>query len=37
MDSGDSAELHINDTLDAGAGLCNREMVATMVQEGPNT
>ncbi|NQU45438.1 MAG: L-aspartate oxidase [Chlorobium sp.] len=35
MDSGDSAELHINDTLDAGAGLCNRDMVATMVKEGP--
>ncbi len=35
MDSGDSADLHINDTLDAGAGLCNREMVSTMVHEGP--
>ena len=31
----DSAELHIEDTLGAGAGLCNREMVALMVREGP--
>ncbi|UZJ38252.1 L-aspartate oxidase [Prosthecochloris sp. SCSIO W1103] len=31
----DSAELHIEDTLDAGAGLCNHEMVSLMVREGP--
>jgi len=35
IDSGDSAELHIADTLNAGAGLCNRDMVAIMVNEGP--
>ncbi len=32
----DSAELHINDTLDAGAGLCNRNTVGIMVREGPS-
>ncbi len=35
IDSNDSAELHIADTLDAGAGLCNVEMVSLMVEEGP--
>jgi len=35
IDENDSAELHIRDTLDAGAGLCNREMVSLMVTEGP--
>ncbi len=35
IDSGDKAELHIEDTLNAGAGLCNRDMVAIMVEEGP--
>jgi L-aspartate oxidase len=35
IDSSDSAELHIADTLDAGAGLCNEEMVRLMVEEGP--
>jgi L-aspartate oxidase len=35
INSDDSAELHISDTLDAGAGLCNREMVGIMVNEGP--
>ena len=35
IDSNDSAELHIADTLDAGAGLCNLEMVSLMVEEGP--
>lgn len=35
IDSSDSADLHIADTLDAGAGLCNREMVEIMVKEGP--
>jgi len=32
----DSADLHIADTLDAGAGLCNKEMVSLMVNEGPD-
>lgn len=35
IDSDDKAELHIEDTLNAGAGLCNRDMVAIMVEEGP--
>jgi L-aspartate oxidase len=35
IDSQDSPELHIADTLDAGAGLCNKEMVSIMVHEGP--
>ena len=35
IDNNDSAELHIADTLDAGAGLCNLDMVTLMVREGP--
>ncbi|ABL64862.1 L-aspartate oxidase [Chlorobium phaeobacteroides] len=35
IDSSDSAELHIADTLDAGAGLCDKTMVSFMVHEGP--
>ncbi|MCF8216124.1 MAG: L-aspartate oxidase [Chlorobium sp.] len=35
IDSGDSAELHIEDTLNAGAGLCDRSVVSIMVHEGP--
>lgn len=31
----DSFELHIDDTLKAGAGLCRREAVEHMVKEGP--
>ncbi len=31
----DSPDLHVEDTLNAGAGLCNREMVELMVREGP--
>src|SRR3954462_6675484 len=31
----DSFELHVRDTIDAGAGLCNEEVVRTMVTEGP--
>jgi L-aspartate oxidase len=31
----DSFEKHIQDTLIAGAGLCNRKMVKIMVEEGP--
>lgn len=31
----DSFEKHINDTLIAGAGLCNETMVRIMVEEGP--
>lgn len=35
MDAGDSVDKHIEDTLIAGAGLCNREVVEIVVQEGP--
>ncbi|MEI7695084.1 MAG: L-aspartate oxidase [Chlorobium sp.] len=35
IDSNDSPELHIADTLDAGAGLCNIDMVSLMVKDGP--
>jgi L-aspartate oxidase len=31
----DSFELHVRDTIDAGAGLCDEEVVRTMVTEGP--
>src|SRR5467141_3289484 len=31
----DSVELHVRDTLEAGAGLCKEEVVRTIVQEGP--
>ncbi len=31
----DSFELHVADTLIAGAGLCNEDVVRTIVSEGP--
>jgi L-aspartate oxidase len=31
----DTIELHVQDTLDAGAGLCREEVVRTILQEGP--
>src|SRR5438094_9985616 len=31
----DSVELHVRDTLEAGAGLCKESVVRTIVQEGP--
>ena len=31
---GDSVESHVADTLDAGAGLCNEEVVRRIVEEG---
>ena len=31
----DSFEMHVRDTLEAGAGLCKEEVVRTIVQEGP--
>ena len=31
----DSFALHVRDTIDAGAGLCDEEVVRTMVSEGP--
>jgi L-aspartate oxidase len=35
MDSSDSFESHVADTLDAGAGLCKLEAVEKIVREGP--
>src|SRR5213594_2264435 len=31
----DSFEMHVRDTLTAGAGLCREQVVRTIVQEGP--
>src|SRR5437899_679938 len=31
----DSFELHVRDTLQAGAGLCQEAVVRTIIQEGP--
>lgn len=31
----DTPELHVRDTLEAGAGLCHREAVEVLVREGP--
>ncbi|HEU5124880.1 MAG TPA: FAD-binding protein, partial [Verrucomicrobiae bacterium] len=31
----DSFEMHVRDTLDAGAGLCKEAVVRTIVEEGP--
>lgn len=36
MDSTDSFEKHIQDTLIAGAGLCNKKNVEILVHEGPD-
>jgi|YelNatPaOPRAMG01_1025707.scaffolds.fasta_scaffold01041_11 L-aspartate oxidase len=35
MGPDDSFELHVQDTLAAGAGLCREQVVRTIVQEGP--
>jgi len=32
----DSFELHVRDTLEAGAGLCKEAVVRTIIQEGPS-
>src|ERR1700730_6599495 len=31
----DSVEIHVRDTRQAGAGLCNEKVVRTIIQEGP--
>ena len=33
--TGDTPNLHMQDTLSAGAGLCNREAVEVLTSEGP--
>lgn len=35
IDENDSFKDHVNDTLEAGAGLCNHEAVSILVHEGP--
>ena len=35
MAKDDSSELHVRDTLEAGAGLCKEDVVRTIVSEGP--
>ncbi len=35
LDTDDSYELHVQDTLASGAGLCRREVVELVVREGP--
>lgn len=35
FDQGDSFELHIKDTLEAGDGLCNPDVVAYVIQNAP--
>jgi L-aspartate oxidase len=35
MGKDDSFDLHIRDTLEAGAGLCREDVVRTIVREGP--
>ena len=36
-DDGDSVELHVADTLDAGAGLCREDVVRAVIGEGAAT
>lgn len=36
LGAGDSPELHKQDTLAAGAALCDREAVQVLVEEGPS-
>src|SRR5688572_4619655 len=35
LDTDDDAELHVDDTLVAGAGLCDEDAVRTLVEEAP--
>src|SRR5882672_5039298 len=35
MAADDTLALHVDDTLVSGAGLCNEEVVRTIVREGP--
>ena len=36
MDEHDSFQAHVQDTLEAGAGLCNRQVVEAIVEAGPS-
>ncbi|HEX8186091.1 MAG TPA: FAD-dependent oxidoreductase, partial [Blastocatellia bacterium] len=35
LNDDDAIELHYQDTIDAGAGLCDEEAVAILVEQGP--
>ncbi len=35
LDPSDSFDLHVADTIEAGAGLCRQDVVETVVREGP--
>ncbi len=35
LDAGDTVDSHVADTLDAGAGLCDEEVVRLVVERGP--
>jgi len=35
MSQEDTVEMHVHDTLAAGAGLCKEPIVRTIVEEGP--
>lgn len=37
LNDDDRIELHVQDTLDAGAGLCDEDAVKVLVEEGPGT
>ncbi|MDA1353364.1 MAG: L-aspartate oxidase [bacterium] len=36
IQEGDTPDLHFNDTIEAGAGLCDEKMVRILVEEGPD-
>ncbi len=36
LDASDSVDSHVQDTLDAGAGLCDEEIVRLVVEHGPD-
>ncbi|MGB5453733.1 MAG: L-aspartate oxidase [Sedimenticolaceae bacterium] len=36
LDASDSMDSHVQDTLDAGAGLCDEEVVRMVVEQGPD-
>src|SRR4029453_15183664 len=35
LNDDDKIELHVQDTLEAGAGLCDEEAVNVLIEEGP--
>lgn len=37
LDSADDFEYHIQDTIEAGAGLCNSDTVETIIRSGPDS